>query len=193
MLTLTSPAPAGDPLDSTLPLATTRPPEEPDVSLAGKPQLLVPYALASPFQRAQGLRGARVILDAAYPFLSIGQWQQVLDYLQLPLHVCGSQVAFLPDGLGNLVHYLEAQYRPKPAGNPAPTGTAASGRPEVTLPTEESTTKQTYAIRNSLTEMLDRLSYWRRQPRAGFVNSALAQFLTQYPEASTPIPESREE
>lgn len=153
-------------------------------------QALVPYAQASPFQRGQGLRGARGILDAAYPFLGPAQWHQALDYLQLPLHVRGGQATFLPDGLATLVHYLEAQYRPQsPAGS---SGFAATLPPDSALLAGEPTTKHTYAIRNSLAQQLDRVSYWRRQPRAWFVNWALTQLLSQYPEASTPVPESAE-
>jgi hypothetical protein len=65
---------------------------------------LVRYTQASPFQRAQALRSARYILDAAYHFLATAQWHQALDYLQLPLHVRGGQATLLPDGLATLVH-----------------------------------------------------------------------------------------
>ena len=156
-------------------------------------QALVPYLQASPFQRAQGLRSARVILDAAYLFLEPAQWQQALDYLQLPLHVRGGQATFLPDGLGALVHYLEAQYRSQStSGLPAFT---APGRPDAALRllAEEPTTKQTHAIRNSLIEKLVRVCHWRRQSRTWFVNAALAQLLSQYPEALIPVPEDNEE
>ena len=167
---------------------------EPDTNApAGGAQAFVPYAQASLFQRAQGLRSARVILDAAYLFLGPAQWQQALDYLQLPLHVRGGQATFLPDGLGALVHYLEAQYRPQ-STNGVPSFTAP-GRPDAALLLlgEEPATKQTHAIRNSLTEKLVRVSYWRRQPRTWFVNAALAQLLSQYLEAHIPVPEDNEE
>ena len=167
---------------------------EPDtIAPVSSAQAVVPYAQASPFQRAQGLRSARVILDAAYLFLAPAQWQQALDYLQLPLHMSGGQATFLPDGLGALVHYLEAQYRPQ-STNGVPSFTAP-GRPDAALLllAEEPATKQTHAIRNSLTEKLVRVSYWRRQPRTWFVNAALAQLLSQYPEALIPVPDDDEE
>lgn len=167
---------------------------EPDTNApASGARALVPYAQASPFQRAQGLRSAQVILDAAYLFLEPAQWQQALDYLQLPLHVRGGQATFLPDGLGALVHYLEAQYRSQStSGLPAFT---APGRPDAALRllAEEPRTKQTHAIHNSLIEKLVRVSHWRRQPRTWFVNAALAQLLSQYPEALLPVPGENEE
>jgi hypothetical protein len=168
------------------------PAAEPEASapVSGIPAL-VPYTQSTPFQRAQGLRSARVILDAAYLFLTPAQWQQALDYLQLPLHVRGGQATFLPDGLGALVHYLEAQYRPQSAGGLP--GSAVPGQLDAALLPEEPKTKQTYAIRNSLTEQLIRVSFWRRQPRTWFVNVALAQLLSQYAEASTPLPEPKPE
>ncbi len=119
------------------------------------------------------------------------QWQQALDYLQLPLHMSGGQATFLPDGLGALVHYLEAHYRSQSTGELS--GSAAPGRPDAALLAGEPTTKQTYAIRHSLIEKLGRLSYWRRQPRSWFINVALAQLLHQYPEAHTPAPKDNEE
>lgn len=169
--------------DSDQPLAVESDPSAP----ASGAQAFLPYAQASPFQRAQGLRSARAILEAAYLFLSPAQWQQALDHLQLPLHVSGGQAAFLPDGLGVLVHYLEAHYRPPSAGGPL--SSATPGRLNAALLAEEPTTKHTYSIRNSLVEQLIRVSYWRRQSRTWFINVALAQLLSQYPEASIPLPE----
>lgn len=159
----------------------------------GSAQALVPYAQTTPFQRAQGLRSAQVILDAAYPFLVPAQWQQALDYLQLPLYVRGGQATFLSDGLGTLVHYLEAQYRPQPTGELPDFITPRRPDAALLLLPEEPTTKQTHAIRNSLIKKLVRVSYWRRQPRTWFVNAALAQLLSQYPEALIPVPEEAEE
>ncbi|RZK87699.1 MAG: hypothetical protein EOO62_38795 [Hymenobacter sp.] len=187
----------GDSTDSPLSVAT-----EPEQSPAAEPEAsapvsgipaLVPYLQSSTFQRAQGLRSARVILDAAYLFLEPAQWQQALDYLQLPLHVRGGQATFLPDGLGALVHYLEAQYRPKPTGELP--GFTAPGRPDAALRllADEPRTKQTHAIHNSLIEQLVRVSHWRRQSRTWFVNAALAQLLSQYPEALLPVPGDDEE
>jgi hypothetical protein len=96
--------------------------------------------------------------------------------------VSGGQATFLPDGLASLVHYLEAQYRPQPiAGAPMP--------PDSALLAGEPTLKYTYAIRNSLAEQLERVSYWRRQPRTWFINWVLTQLLSQYLEASIPVPE----
>jgi hypothetical protein len=153
-------------------------------------QVLVPYGQALPFQRAQGLRSARSILDAAYPFLGPAQWHEALDFLQLPLHVSGGQATFLPDGLATLVHYLEAQYRPRLTdGLP---GFPARMAPNSVLLTAEPTTKHTYAIRNSLLEQLVRLSYWRRRPQNWFINLALAQLLSQCPEANRPLPDPEE-
>lgn len=187
----------GDSIDSPLAVAT-----EPEQSPAAEPEAsapvsgipaLVPYTQASPFQRAQGLRSARVILDAAYLFLEPAQWQQALDYLQLPLHVRGGQATFLPDGLGALVHYLETQYRSQSTSGLS--AFTAPGRPDAALRllAEEPTTKQTHAIRNSLIEKLVRVSHWRRQSRTWFVNAALAQLLSQYPEALHPVPRDNDE
>ena len=198
LLLVSTPAssvPTGDSTDSPLEVTTETeqlPTAQPEASApaSGIPTL-VPYTQATPFQRAQGLRSARVILDAAYLFLTQAQWQQALDYLQLPLHVSGGQATFLTDGLGTLVHYLEAQYRPQSAGGLL--GSATPGRLDATSLPEEPTTKQTYAIRNSLTEQLIRVSFWRRQTRTWFINVALAQLLSQYAEASTPLPAPKPE
>jgi hypothetical protein len=101
--------------------------------------------------------------------------------------VRGGQATLLPDGLATLVHYLEAQYRSRPAVGAAPMPLDSA------LLAAEPTTKYTYAIRNSLAEQLERVSYWRRQPRTWFLNWALTQLLSQYPEASIPVPEAEEE
>jgi hypothetical protein len=173
-------------------VVTSQPPAgEPEAALSGRDaQALLPYGQASPFQRAQSLRSARSILDAAYPFLGPTQWYQALDFLQLPLHVNGGQTTFLPDGLATLVHFLEAQYRPRSAaGLPGFPATVPS---DSTLLAAEPTTKQTYAIRNSLVEQLARVSYWRRQPQTSFINLALTQLLSQYQEANMPLPEPEE-
>jgi hypothetical protein len=50
--------------------------------------------------------------------------------------------------------------------------------------------KQTYAITADLVTQLERVSYWCRQPRSRLVNQALAHLLSQYPEASIPVPEA---
>jgi hypothetical protein len=101
VLPISSPIPPNSPADST-PAGNSDPiTTEPDSMISvGSAQALVPYAQTTPFQRAQGLRSAQVILDAAYPFLVPAQWQQALDYLQLPLYVRGGQASFLSDGLG---------------------------------------------------------------------------------------------
>ena len=139
---------------------------------------LLPYREASPFQRTQALHGARRILDAAYPTLSGAQWQAALAQLQLPLQVLGDQASLPPEALATLVQYLEAQYRTPPPGP----GVPAPARPA------EKLRKQTYGIAPSLITALARVSHWRRRRVSQLVNEALAQLLSQYPEAQVPVP-----
>jgi hypothetical protein len=143
----------------------------------------LPFAQAPPLLRHQALASARQILGAAYPFVAEAQWHQAFDELQLPLYRSGDGPASLAvDGLTALVQYLEARYRAATASEPAATAplTVASAQP----------IKQTYAIYPDLATQLERVSYWCRQPRSRLVNQALAQSLSQYPEASIPVPKS---
>ncbi len=146
--------------------------------------LLLPYAQASAFQRTQALNGARQVLDAAYPFLNYSQWQHALDQLQLPLQVTADQAGLTHDGLATLVQYLAAQYR-----TPAASGSWLPGSPAGS-PVANKSRKQTYSLSPEVTEQLARVSYWCRIPKSQLVNEALAQWLSQHPEASLPLPEA---
>lgn len=142
------------------------------------------FGQAPPLLRHQALASARQILGAAYPFVAEAQWHQAFDELQLPLYRSGDGPASLAaDGLTVLVQYLEGRYRaaavsaPSVAATPTPPAVAAA-----------QPIKQTYAIYPDLATQLERVSYWCRQSRSRLVNQALAQSLSQYPEASIPVP-----
>jgi hypothetical protein len=125
----------------------------------------VPYAAASPTQRQQPLLSARHVLDVAFPHLNRAHWLAALDQVQPPLLT-------LPDHPVHLTHE----------------GLAALAGHLATIPDEAAaraaaSKKQTYAVPLDLREQLANLSYWRRTGVNQLVRAALAQFLSQYPEA----------
>jgi hypothetical protein len=143
----------------------------------------IPFAQAPPLLRHQALASARLILGAAYPLVAEAQWHQALEELQLLLYRAGDGPASLSvEGLAALGQHLEARYR-----GAAPTLPAAAA-PAVAA--AQQPIKQTYAITADLVTQLERVSYWCRQPRSRLVNQALAHLLSQYPEASIPVPEA---
>lgn len=145
----------------------------------------LPFAQASPLLRHQALTSARQILGAAYPFVAEAQWYQAFEELHLPLYRTGDEPASLSaGGLAALVQYLEARYRTALTSTP----TIAAAAPTAPAATTGQPTKQTYAIYPEIVAQLERVSYWCRQPRSRLVNQALTEFLSQYPEASIPVP-----
>jgi hypothetical protein len=143
----------------------------------------LPFAQASPLLRHQALASARQILGAAYYSIAEAQWHQAFEELQLPLYRLGDGPASLSaEGLLALLQYLEARYRL------SSTATPSAGPTPPAVPAAQPI-KQTYAINPDVATQLGRVSYWCRQPRSRLVNQALAQLLSQYPEASIPVPE----
>jgi hypothetical protein len=149
---------------------------------------MVPYHEASPIQRHQALVWVRQILQAAYPFVEAGQWDQALQELRLPLYPAVEGATLYDEGLTTLVQYLAACYPTTPAARPY---TSTMSAPvEVEPPVDEPTVKQTYDIRVSLAEQLRCASYWQRRPQRWFLDQALVQLLSQYEEAITPVPKT---
>ena len=137
---------------------------EPDTNApAGGAQAFVPYAQASPFQRAQGLRSARVILDAAYLFfrtgaVAAGGWT-----------TCSCRCTYVagkpPSCPMGWVPWCTT-WRPSTApsrlmGCLISPRRGGLMRPYSYWPRSRRLSKP-HAIRNSLTEKLVRVSYWRR-------------------------------
>lgn len=144
----------------------------------------LPFAQASPLLRHQAMVSARQILGAAYYSIEEAQWQQALEELQPTLYRLGDGPANLSaEGLLTLQQYLEARYRLR---SMATVGATKLTTPAVPAPQP---TKQTYAINPDVATQLGRVSYWCRKSRSRLVNQALAQLLSQYPEASIPVPE----
>jgi hypothetical protein len=145
----------------------------------------LPFAQASALLRHQALASARQMLGAAYPFVAEAQWHQAFEELQLPLYRSGDGPASLStDGFTALVQHLEARYRTTTTA--APAAIAAVSIPSAAA----KSIKQTYSVYPDLATQLERVSYWSRQTRSSLVNQALTHWLSQYPEASIPVPNS---
>jgi hypothetical protein len=136
---------------------------------------LLPYTQASPAQLTQALLTAVEALAPYYPALTWPQWHQAFEYCQPLLKLELGQVSPTAEGLTEVAHYFDAQY-PSPA--PTPQG----------LPVSARMIKVTYSMRPDVLESLNRLSFWRRKGKSALVNSALKQFLADYPESQDPIP-----
>jgi hypothetical protein len=153
---------------------------------SGALQMELPYSQASLVQRRQVMLSSRKILQAAFPFVEEQQWVEALDDLQLPLHLTTEEVTLYRDGLTTLIRYLVACYPTVPLAYPPDSNMLAHADIDPLAPKHQ--IKQTYAIYVSLAEQLNRVSYWRRKPRTWFVNRALTQLLSRYPETLIPLP-----
>ena len=63
----------------------------------------------------------------------------------------------------------------------------------VVKPEKRKSVKQTIDVSAETHDMLERVSYWKRTPKAVLMNRALNQYLSQIPEAKDPIPPKEEE
>ena len=159
------------------------------------PRLLL-YAQASPAQLAQALVAAKEALGPYYPTLTWPQWHQAFEQLQPILQVGTDQVSLTTEGLTKLAQYFENQFTkstpsttqlplpaPPPSSiTPAPTPLTASSSATATWP------KRTYNLRPEVIELIDRVSYWRRDGKSDLVNQAVTELLADYAEAQRPIP-----
>jgi hypothetical protein len=140
------------------------------------------YAAASPTQRQQALLSARHVLDVAFPHLNRAHWLAALDQVQPPLLTLPDHSVHLThEGLAALAGHLATI----PDGGEPPARAAPLGQPAKPAASK----KQTYAVPLDLREQLANLSYWRRTGINQLVRAALAQFLSQYPEARQPRPD----
>ena len=142
----------------------------------------VPYAAASSTQRQQALLSARQVLDVAFPHLSRAHWLAALDEVQPPLLALPDHPVHLThEGLAALAGHLATI----PDEGEPPAQVAPLGQPAKLAASK----KQTYAVPLDLCEQLANLSYWRRIGISQLVRDALAQLLSQYPEARRPRPD----
>ena len=146
----------------------------------------LPYQEASTWQQRRAAFSAGQLLEPAFPYLNLVDWQRALDTVQPALYVLADQVLLTHDGLAQVTHHVATAVPAVPRlAIPAPPpsgGRKGTRRVIPSAPDGE--------LDAAVMEQLANIRHWRSLPLSQVINEVLIQGLRHFPDAQrSRIPE----
>lgn len=146
----------------------------------------LPYQEASAWQRRQAAFSAGQLLEPAFPYLNLVDWQRALDTVQPAFYVLADQVLLTHDGLAQVTHYAATAVPavPRLAISAQPPSGSRKGTRRVTPSAPDG------ELDAAVMEQLANIRHWRSLSLTQVMNDVLIQGLRHFPDAQrSRIPE----